>query len=95
VIDRVVIYGDSTWSVGEVGATITAAITAESLRADARTGSEADSISIQLPDSVTSHFHAPPIGRSCDVIYNAATLASGVITEVYINTDGVRMRVDL
>ena len=94
MIDRVVIHADTVWSVGEVGATLFGEVSAEALRSDARTGSEPDSIAVELPIKVAAHFDPPPIGRQCDVIQEGETLVSGTITEISI-TGAVRLTVDL
>lgn len=94
MIDRIIIYADTTWSVGEVDATLRGAVTAEALRSDARTGSEADGIAVELPISVAAHFDPPPLGARCDIIQDAETLASGTITEIVIGAT-VRLQVDL
>lgn len=94
MIDRVVIHADTTWSVGEVDATLRGEVSAESLRSDARTGSEPDSIAVELPITVSAHFNPPPLGRQCDVIQGGETLVSGPITEIAI-AGVVRLTVDL
>jgi hypothetical protein len=94
VIDRIIIYADTTWSVGELDATLRGVVTAEALRSDARTGSEPDSIAVELPITVSAHFNPPPLGRQCDVIQGGETLVSGTITEIAI-AGVVRLTVDL
>ena len=94
MIDRIIIYADTTWSVGELDATLRGVVTAEALRSDARTGSEPDSIAVELPIKVAAHFDPPPLGRQCDVIQGGETLVSGTITEIAI-AGVVRLTVDL
>lgn len=94
MIDRIIIYADTTWSVGELDATLRGVVTAEALRSDARTGSEPDSIAVELPIKVATHFDPAPLGRQCDVIQEGETLVSGTITEISI-TGAVRLTVDL
>lgn len=94
MIDRIIIYADTTWSVGELDATLRGVVSAESLRSDARTGSENDGVAIEAPLTIASHFDPPPLGAQCDVVQDGETIASGTITEIAI-TESVRMQVDL
>lgn len=94
MIDRIIIYADTTWSVGELDATLRGVVTAEALRSDARTGSETDGIAIELPISTAAHFDPAPLGAQCDIMQDDETLASGTITEITIGA-AVRLQVDL
>ena len=93
MIGRATIYADSTWSVGPVGATITGDVSCETISADARKGSESDSLSVNLPLAVANFCLPPPICRRCDIIADGAILATGLIDSILITGDGVRLTV--
>ena len=95
MIDRFTIAADTTWSVGQVGATIRADITCETIRSDARKGSESDGLAVNLPSSLAPHFDPPPLGRTATVIADGETIAEGIITKVRVESDGIRIQVDL
>lgn len=95
MIDRISIAADTTWSAGPVGADVDAEVTVEAISADARTGSETDGLVVAMPITLARYLDPPPLGRTCTVIQDGETLASGVITEIDIDPEGIRMQVDM
>lgn len=95
MIDRISIAADTTWSAGEIDADIRAEVLVESISSDARTGSESDGLVVGLPIALARFLDPPPLGRTCTVIQDGETLAAGVITEIDIDPEGIRMQVDL
>lgn len=95
MIDRISIAADTTWSAGPIGATIDCDVTVEAIQSDARSGSESDGLVVAMPITLARYLDPPPLGRTCTVIQDDETLAEGIITEIDIDAEGIRMQVDL
>ena len=85
-----------SWTIGPAGG-VRCDMTVEPIRADARSGSEADGLAITLPGSVRQYFDPPPIGETIAVIDTAGgSIVEGVIDSVSIAFGGeIRLSIDL
>ena len=86
---------DDTWSIGPTG-NLGCEIEAETMRSDARSGTEADGFSFSVGPALISAFDPPPIGAVA-VVYDTdeTILCQGVVNSVSITADGVRVGIDL
>lgn len=85
-----------SWTIGP-DAAIRCDIGVEPIRADARSGSEADGLAITIPAGLHQYFDPPPLGQAIALIDTAGvSVVEGVIDSIGYTFGGeTRIRIDL